>query len=1339
MEGTEPGSDGEEELLAAGNEQHSDDMDPRNLTALFGEGQAPKKDTAPGAQASTQVAGAGLDDEFEMKKLQVFVRIRPSVTKGAPRWDTENCIHATSKFSIAIAPPEASQAYKNGDRGQTYSFTRVFDEETPQLEYFANTAEPLVRDLLRNPRHNSVMMAYGITAAGKTYTIEGTHQQPGVMPRALEALFQGLQSHVETLSVRVSYYEVYNEQIFDLLEDAPLGPGQHRPALRLKEDNQGRVLVGGLTEVEVTSAEEALEVQRRGSKQRQRAQTGLNYNSSRSHSIFTVMLYQPRTAAAGGDDAADQQEEDEGEQEQRLGRLSFVDLAGSERAQRTGNVGVRLKESVAINSSLMTLGRCLEALRWNQQHKNGAKVVPYRESKVTHLFRDALHGWGQVILSVNVSPCAKDYDETSHVLKYAALATQIGTIQQAEAPRRVLKAVSPAIKKVKRKAALPAEARGGGVRVKRAKKVQPQLPAVDVQPASPPAADEAAGGDGSGLENAELDFNGTPLTPLDDGEAEAAIADLQAQVQELMAQLQRAEERCILVEAEVREEVAQEMEQLLREMEASYRERLAAEVAQLERRLAAAPQQGAGASRRGRQRGGAAAFDLLDDATSAPAAAAEAAAAQLQAALAAAEGRAGQLQEQVAALEEQISAMHQAAEQREDQLQHEAKQAVNQIALLQAELAAAQQIAADAQQHLKEQCISSSLVETELEAARLRNASLQVEANSQRQRADVLATEVLSLQQQLDASEQEAAERLESTLEAEVTQLETNRAMEVEMLEEQLLRAKKDNAALCQRLEAAMATLVTMASPSMPLMQRMAQACPAGNGRGAGGTPHEVALARARQAAAEEQQLAPAGAPAAASAHGKRSKLVGQLRTRFGGGLADSQPASVNASEQQEQQEPQQHERHMEGQQEHAAATHLEMPTAAASEHQRTNNWDQTQASLAKVHGMEHPQPPGQVQAGQPAANAGDRGSGSAVAMAPPAQSKRGRRATRASAASSSVTTEVQHVPQMPASRAAASGAAAVTVGAENSKRTRRRGRKATEAAAAVLAASEVANLEVAVPACDPAVASEEWVLQQARPTQAPPEEQQKESGKAQHKGGRSHTSVSQELATVSAARQEQVERQEQECQEPAAEGEAACAQPAEGCAPQQPAAVRRRGWRTMASTGLASIAEEAACEGSHGMPGEPTSQPVALQQESRGASGTLKSRRGSAITRKGRHHDKENESTANGDGPAASASKLPAIAELPEEVAEAGKLTSVPGPDTEATAVATTQPAAAQTAATKRRRKLLPAKFESREMRSALGEEGEDGMSLGLVKDKQAAAAAVQRRPRRQTQFFRL
>lgn len=110
---------------------------------LFGQGGR-KAGGAP-ANRGLACAGGAVGDDLELKKLAVFVRIRPSVTEGAPRWDAENCIHASSRASIAIAPPEGSAAYKSGDRGQTYSFTRVYDEHTSQEDYFEGTAAPLVR------------------------------------------------------------------------------------------------------------------------------------------------------------------------------------------------------------------------------------------------------------------------------------------------------------------------------------------------------------------------------------------------------------------------------------------------------------------------------------------------------------------------------------------------------------------------------------------------------------------------------------------------------------------------------------------------------------------------------------------------------------------------------------------------------------------------------------------------------------------------------------------------------------------------------------------------------------------------------------------------------------------------------------------------------------------------------------------------------------------------------------------------------------------------------------------------------------------------------------------
>lgn len=273
------------------------------------------------------------------------------MTDSAPLWDSENCIHASSKHSLAIAPPEGSLAYRSGDRGQTFSFTQVFDAETTQEQYYIATAGPLVEDILRNPLHNSVMMAYGITAAGKTYTIEGNKSGPGVLPRSLSALFDGLKGHLDSssLSVRVSYCEIYNEAVYDLMEDAPAAWPRQRPQLRLMEDSRGRVIVAGLSEQEVSSAEEALALLRRGAKHRQRAETGLNYNSSRSHSIFTVNLVKRNDTPLPRDPDGDEMINEEAtphaihRREERLGRMSFVDLAGSERAQRTGNVGIRLK------------------------------------------------------------------------------------------------------------------------------------------------------------------------------------------------------------------------------------------------------------------------------------------------------------------------------------------------------------------------------------------------------------------------------------------------------------------------------------------------------------------------------------------------------------------------------------------------------------------------------------------------------------------------------------------------------------------------------------------------------------------------------------------------------------------------------------------------------------------------------------------------------------------------------------------------------------------------------------------------------------------------------------
>ncbi|KAK9807963.1 hypothetical protein WJX73_008263 [Symbiochloris irregularis] len=540
---------------------------PRDLNSLFShslESRKRKDRPAVDTTSANVVAGTGATDSEQLERLQVLVRIRPLEQRG-PGVNWESCVHATSDCALVIAAPEDSQAYKSGDRGQPYSFSGVHGQHTTQEEYFAATAAPMVARLANGCGESAVFMAYGISASGKTYTIEGTKEEPGILPLSIEMLFQELgKLTAEKARVMVSHYEVYHESIFDLLEQArkpqAVGP---RPALYLKEDANGRVFVAGLAQVEVSDAASAIALLRKSSRQRQRAATGVNAQSSRSHSVFVVTLWGPGEPLCSLDsDACDGL----GDQGQFWGRLSIVDLAGSERATQTGNQGVRLKESVAINSSLMTLGRCLEALRWNQRHAGAdQRIVPYRESKVTHLFRDALRGWGRIVLSVSIRPAACDYDATLRVLRYAATAAQINIVATAAAaPPRPPGAASPKLHKKRRLQ--------DGQAPERQQQQQQQQ---QVQPASlwglPPAARGRA--------------------PSPDG----GPPELQAEVQRLQSENEHlAEENARLAEAAIdmrqgeaerelviRAEVAQESRHILQQMQAEYQERVAAAKLQL--------------------------------------------------------------------------------------------------------------------------------------------------------------------------------------------------------------------------------------------------------------------------------------------------------------------------------------------------------------------------------------------------------------------------------------------------------------------------------------------------------------------------------------------------------------------------------------------------------------------------------------------------------------------------------------------------------------------------------------------------------------------------------------
>ncbi|XP_038139176.1 kinesin-like protein KIF23 isoform X1 [Cyprinodon tularosa] len=243
-------------------------------------------------------------------------------------------------------------------------------------------------------------------------------------------------------SVFVSYIEIYNNYVYDLLEDAPFDPIRPKwldgntpvrnkdfipPQSKiLREDQNHNMYVAGCTELEVKSKEEAFEVFWKGQKKRRIANTQLNRESSRSHSVFTVKLAQAPLDADGDYILQDKSQVN-------VSQLCLVDLAGSERTNRTRAEGSRLREAGNINQSLMTLRTCMEVLRENQMFGTN-RMVPYRDSKVTHLFKNYFDGEGKVRMIVCVNPKAEDYEETLLVMRFAEMTQEVEVARPVDRP-----------------------------------------------------------------------------------------------------------------------------------------------------------------------------------------------------------------------------------------------------------------------------------------------------------------------------------------------------------------------------------------------------------------------------------------------------------------------------------------------------------------------------------------------------------------------------------------------------------------------------------------------------------------------------------------------------------------------------------------------------------------------------------------------------------------------------------------------------------------------------------------------------------------------------------------
>ncbi|NXP91929.1 KI20A protein, partial [Passerina amoena] len=433
--------------------------------------------------------------------LKVFLRVRPFSIAELESHESQGCVTIEDAQTVILNAPKESSAMKNSERGighavHSFTFSQVFGPETTQSEFFEGSMKDIIRAYINGV--NGLVFTYGVTNAGKTFTIQGTSKDLGILPRSLDVIFNHLRGrhylkmnfkpylsndvkkledeqvkqeealktailaslkevsdqmllkailHTDLKSVNelifelflcfglaeknfvpldvhktnmqqrtqasvwISFCEIYNEYVYDLLGILSTSKPQRRRVLRICEDQGGNCYIKDLKWINVQSTEEGCRLLKIGNKNRSFACTRMNEQSSRSHCIFSIRLlkltdeHQPRVLG--------------------VSELSFCDLAGSERCNKTHVFGDRLKEAGNINNSLHILGKCIAALKQNQNPKMKPSYIPFRESKLTRLFQPFFCGKGKACMIVNINQHTSTYDETLHVMKFSALARQV--------------------------------------------------------------------------------------------------------------------------------------------------------------------------------------------------------------------------------------------------------------------------------------------------------------------------------------------------------------------------------------------------------------------------------------------------------------------------------------------------------------------------------------------------------------------------------------------------------------------------------------------------------------------------------------------------------------------------------------------------------------------------------------------------------------------------------------------------------------------------------------------------------------------------------------------------
>ncbi|XP_024529878.1 kinesin-II 95 kDa subunit [Selaginella moellendorffii] len=316
------------------------------------------------------------------------------------------CIVVDQQEKTIEVSGDGRRGSSNDSNIKVFTFDRVYDSKCTQNQLYQEVAHPIVQSVMHG--YNGTVLAYGQTASGKTYTMEGFDDSPelrGIIPHAFEEIFSHISQSQSSdrFLVRASYLEIYNEEIRDLLAPST-SPGAR---LELKESPDAGVYVRNLTCLTVHSLSDIIRLLMVGKKNRSVGATLMNQDSSRSHSIFTITV---ETSV----------EDPETGLHIRVGKLNLVDLAGSERMSKTGATGDRLKELTNINWSLTALGNVISAL------VDGRSThIPYRDSKLTRLLQDSLGGNTRTVMVANIGPADYNYEESVSTLRYANRAKSI--------------------------------------------------------------------------------------------------------------------------------------------------------------------------------------------------------------------------------------------------------------------------------------------------------------------------------------------------------------------------------------------------------------------------------------------------------------------------------------------------------------------------------------------------------------------------------------------------------------------------------------------------------------------------------------------------------------------------------------------------------------------------------------------------------------------------------------------------------------------------------------------------------------------------------------------------